>query len=122
MGDMQTQLVLTQNQHAFIQDATKGTVQVYSGPHASSLSPNDRPVVYDKSKDEFVQVSQAQAIRQNPFVAEGHYLVLENPAFDGERLQEPKQGINSPRDLKVGRKIVIPGPNLGPGRALAMRV
>lgn len=25
MGDMQTQLVLAQNQHAFIQDATKGT-------------------------------------------------------------------------------------------------
>ena len=65
MPEIQGQLVLAQNQHAFIQDATKGTVQVYAGPHSLALSANDRPVVYDKNKDEFVQVDIRQAIKQN---------------------------------------------------------
>ena len=110
MPDIQGQLVLAQNQHAFIQDSTKGTVQVYAGPHALALSGNDRPVTYDKDRDEFVQVPLTQAIKQNPLVPEGHYLVLENPAMDGDKLRQPKNGGNSPTELLVGRKIVIPGP------------
>src|SRR5271156_1676001 len=78
------QLVLAQNQHAFVQDKTKG---------------------------EFTSVSMMQAIRQNPLVPEGHYLVLENPAFkvDGT-LNIPTGGPNSPTQLQVGRKINIAGP------------
>src|SRR5271156_589754 len=105
------QLVLAQNQHAFVQDKTKGTVQVYAGPHSLGLSPNDQPVLYDNTKDEFTSVSMMQAIRQNPLVPEGHYLVLENPAFkvDGT-LNIPTGGPNSPTQLQVGRKVNIAGP------------
>src|SRR5271170_5326855 len=114
------QLVLAQNQHAFIQDATKGTVQVYAGPYSLGLSPNDKPVVYDSAKDEFVTApSMAGAIKQNPLVPEGHYLVLENPAFkngDGgtATLNVPNPGSNSPTPLQVGRKINISGPSTFP--------
>jgi major vault protein len=110
------QLVLAQNQHAFIQDATKGTVQVYAGPHSLGLSPNDKPVVYDNAKDEYTSVSMTAAIKQNPLVPEGHYLVLENPAFKltadnkTEVLHIPTGGPNSPTQLQVGRKINIAGP------------
>jgi major vault protein len=115
MPDIQGQLVLAQNQHAFIQDSTKGTVQVYAGPHALPLSNTDRPVVYDRKADEFQQVNLTQAIRQNPLVPEGHYLVLENPAenTDGS-IKQPKQGGNSPIELRVGRKVNIPGPTTFP--------
>src|SRR5271163_2622406 len=109
------QLVLAQNQHAFIQDATKGTVQVYAGPHSLGLSPNDKPVVYESTKDEYVSVTMMQAIKQNPLVPEGHYLVLENPSFkqDGT-LHTPGSGPNSPSQLQVGRKINIAGPTTFP--------
>jgi len=111
------QLVIAQNQHAFIQDATKGTVQVYAGPYSFGLSPNDKLVVYDNTKDEFTAApSMAAAIKQNPLVPEGHYLVLENPAFKGadNTLHTPNPGSNSPIPLQVGRKINIAGPTTFP--------
>src|SRR5271157_2537494 len=113
------QLVLAQNQHAFIQDATKGTVQVYAGPYSLGLSPNDKPVVYDNVKDEFTTApNMTAAIKQNPLVPEGHYLVLENPAFktvgENNALHTPNPGSNSPTPLQVGRKINIAGPTTFP--------
>ena len=114
MADGQ-QLVLAQNQHAFIQDKTKGTVQVYAGPHSLGLSPNDQPVNYDNVKDEFAPVGMTQAIKQNPLVPEGHYLVLENPAFKQDNtLHVPTGGPNSPTQLQIGRKINIAGPTTFP--------
>lgn len=111
MPEIQGQLVLAQNQYAFIQDATKGTVQVYAGPHVLALSANDRPVNYDKKTDTFTQVQLGEAIKQNPLVPEGHYLVLDNPATDNKHeLTFPKPGGNSPIALEVGRKINILGP------------
>jgi major vault protein len=111
MADTTGQLVLAQNQYAFIQDATKGTVQVYAGPHALALSSNDKPVIYDNTKDKFIEASLQQAIQQNPLVSEGNYIVLENPAFDNTgALVNPKVGKSDTASLQVGRKINIPGP------------
>lgn len=107
----QSQLVLSQNQHALIQDTTKGIVQVYAGPHSGAVSQNERPVVYDRTKDEYVGVNLQSAVRQNPLVAEGEYLVLENPVLDKDgRLQSPTRGGNAPADLRIGSKINVPGP------------
>lgn len=115
MPDIQGQLVLAQNQYAFIQDATKGTVQVYAGPFSLALSANDRPVIYDKKKDAFIPANLADAITQFPLVPEGHYLILENPVTDKDnKLTFPKSGSNSPSALEVGRKINIPGPTTMP--------
>jgi major vault protein len=116
MPDIQGQLVLAQNQYAFIQDATKGSVQVFVGPHALALSQTDRPVVYDNVKDEFVGVPDLkQAIKQFPLVPEGHYIVLENPAFNNDgTLFSPRVGKSDTPTLQVGRKINIPGPTTFP--------
>ena len=112
MPEIAGQLVLAQNQHAFIQDATKGQVQVYAGPHVQALSANDVPVTYDAAKDEYVKVDIKSAIRQNPFVPEGHYIVLTNPAFgkNNSGLVYPTKGCNTPADLEIGRKINVLGP------------
>jgi len=111
MAEIQSELVLAQNQHAFIQDTTKGTVQVYAGPHKVSLSPTDRPVVYDRKAGAYIQVPLERAICTNPFVAEGQYLVLENPSLDKDgKINSPRQGGGVPNDLLIGRKINIPGP------------
>ena len=116
MPDIQGQLVLAQNQYAFVQDATKGSVQVFVGPHSLALSSNDKPVVYDSASDKFVVVQDiSQAIKQNPLVPEGHYIVLENPAFDNSgTLLAPKVGKSDTPNLQVGRKINIPGPTTFP--------
>jgi major vault protein len=115
MPEIQGQLVLAQNQFAFIQDATKGTVQVCAGPYSLALSANDRPVVYDRKKDAFVSANLAEAITQFPLVPEGHYLILENPVTDKNgALTFPVGGSNTPAKLEVGRKINIPGPTTFP--------
>ncbi len=118
MAGEQGQLVLAQNQYAFVQDSTNGAVRVSAGPNTQSLSGQDKPVIYDRG--EFIQASLDKAICQNPLVPEGHYLVLENPVTDEKgNLRHPKSGINSPTELNIGRKIVIPGPfssSLWPGQ------
>lgn len=113
MPDIQQgqQLILAQNQHAFVQDMTKGNVQVCVGPHSMPLGQNDTPVVYDGIKNVFKRVDLSSAVQQNPLVPEGHYLVLDNPVTEADgKLRTPKGGSNATVDLQVGRKIVIPGP------------
>jgi major vault protein len=111
MADIQGQLVLAQNQYAFVQDSTKGTVQVYAGPHASALSNTERPVNYNKEADIFEQVDLREAIKQNPLVAEGDYIVLTNPAFKGIALHTPESGVQKSNvEIQIGRKVNIPGP------------
>src|SRR5579863_8871908 len=121
MADTTGQLVLAQNQYAFIQDATKGSVQVYVGPHALALSSNDKPVVYDNVKDEFTPVNDLRlAIKQFSLVPEGHYIVLENPAYDNgssttaPTLLAPKVGKSDTPNLQLGRKVNIAGPTTFP--------
>ena len=111
MAEPTAQLCLSQKEYAFLQDATKGTVAVCAGPYSFSLSGNDRPVIYDKARDVFTYTDVQKAITQNAFVPEGHYLVLENPSVnDKGELKTPSPGSNSPTQLQIGRKIVIPGP------------
>jgi major vault protein len=112
MADNQNQLVLAQNQHALVQDLTKGFVLVYVGPTNTPIGNNERPVVYDKARDTFTPVSLPDAVKQNPFVPEGHYLVLENPTVDAA---PPKRGSsNPPAELLTGCKINVPGPTTFP--------
>lgn len=114
MAEQRNELVLAQNQYAYIQDATKGTVQVYVGPFKTGLTANDYPVVYRSGK--FVNVDLAEAVSQNISAPEGSYVILENPAPEGKN---PITGGNSPSTLQVGRKVNIPGPttfSLWPGQ------
>jgi major vault protein len=114
MAENQGQLVLAQNQYAFIQDTTKGHVSIYAGPSSTALSQSDRPVSFDSGTQQFVTTPTAlAAIKQNPLVPEGHYLILENPAFapSNAGLLHPRSGGSTMAvELSIGRKINIPGP------------
>ena len=100
-------LIIAQNQYAFVLDKTKGIVGVCVGPFKTSLAGTDQPVRYDEEKGEFVECDINLAIRQFPVVREGSYLVLENPAKDDKH---PKQGSSGMEDLDYGRKVNIRGP------------
>ncbi|MFY0542199.1 hypothetical protein [Nannocystis pusilla] len=46
-------LVLAPNEFAFILDETKGNINVYVGPHKTSLANTDAPVVFDPGSKRF---------------------------------------------------------------------
>jgi len=101
-------LVLAPNEFAFISDETKGNINVYVGPHKTSLANTDRPVVFNDQSKRFDRCSLEQATQTMSVAPEGWYLVLKNPAKDGSH---PRTGaLNNLPDLEVGRKVNTPGP------------
>ena len=101
-------LVLAPNEFAFIADETKGNINVYVGPHKTSLANTDRPVVFDYATKRFDRTSLEQATQVLAVSPEGWYLVLKNPSRDGSR---PRTGaLNNLPELDIGRKVNIPGP------------
>ena len=46
-------LVLAPNEYAFISDETKGNVNVYVGPHKTSLANTDQPVLFNPTSKRF---------------------------------------------------------------------
>ncbi len=101
-------LVLAPNEYAFISDETKGNINVYVGPHKTSLANTDRPVIFNPESKRFERCSLEQAILTNAVAPEGWYLTLKNPARDASH---PKTGaLNNLPELTVGRKVNISGP------------
>ncbi|MCB9701482.1 MAG: hypothetical protein H6711_06305 [Myxococcales bacterium] len=101
-------LVLAPNEFAFILDETKGNINVYVGPHKTSLANTDQPVVFDPETKRFGRRVLDEAIQPLAIAPEGWYLVLKNPARDGSH---PRTGaLNNLPELEVGRKVNIPGP------------
>lgn len=101
-------LVLAPNESAFISDETKGNINVYVGPHKTSLANTDRPVVFDARSKRFNRCSLEEATQTFSVAPEGWYLVLKNPARDGSH---PRTGaLNNLPELDVGRKVNVPGP------------
>jgi major vault protein len=97
-------LIIPQNEYAFVLDKTKGIIGVYVGPFKTSLAGTDQPVRYDDEKREFVECDIQVAIKQFPVAKDGSYLVLENPATDNKH---PKQGASGMEELDYGRKVNI---------------
>ncbi|HEY3999997.1 MAG TPA: hypothetical protein VGO93_14070 [Candidatus Xenobia bacterium] len=106
-------LVLAPNEYAFILDETKGHVIAYVGPHKTSLANTDRPVLFEAQKRRFVRCNLEEAITPYPFAEEGWYIVLENPAREGDE-EHPKSGSSTLPRLTLGRKVNIPGPSTFP--------
>jgi major vault protein len=101
-------LVLAPNEYAFISDETKGNINVYVGPHKTSLANTDQPVVFNSTTKRFERVTLEEAI--NPFAVApvGWYVLLKNPPRDSA---QPKTGaINNLAELEVGRKKTLAGP------------
>ncbi|MEZ4454898.1 MAG: hypothetical protein R3B09_35940, partial [Nannocystaceae bacterium] len=101
-------LVLAPNEFAFISDETKGNINVYVGPHKTSLANTDQPVVFDPATKRFARRILDEAIQPLAIAPEGWYLVLKNPARDSSH---PRTGaLNNLPELDIGRKVNIPGP------------
>ena len=107
-NDNTRELVLAINQYAYIQDETKGAINVYVGPNKASLSPTDRPMRFNEGR--FERCDLGGAIREFPLVPEGSYFVLHNPAHDKEHPYPPLGLPTAAARLDNGRKINIPGP------------
>ena len=101
-------LVLAPNEYAFISDETKGNINVYVGPHKTSLANTDQPVVFDPGTKRFERCNLEEAIHPFAVAPVGWYVLLKNPARDQSH---PKTGaINNLAELEVGRKKNLPGP------------
>jgi major vault protein len=101
-------LILAPNEHAFILDETKGNIINYVGPHKTSLANTDQPVVFNSRTKKFERCTLEQATQVFATAPEGWYLVLKNPAEDGKPARIGTA--NSLSDLKIGRKVNMPGP------------
>lgn len=105
-----TDLVLAPGEYAYIQDGTKGNISVYVGPQKTTISQTDIPVKWDPASRTYKRCDQEGARCQFPSAPEGFYMVLQNPVPAGKD-ENPARGTNSQSiDLRMGRKINIPGP------------
>lgn len=110
--DNQRDLVLDPMQYAFIQDETKGQVNVYVGPTKASLGNTESPVVFSQKDGCFTKVPLDEAIQSFPLADEVSYIVLNNPA-EGDK-PHPLSGHNNLPKLSSGRVINLPGPTTFP--------
>jgi major vault protein len=101
-------LVVAPNEFAYVSDMTKGNINVHVGPMKSSLAGTDQLVTFDYNTKRFLPSDMARAKETFATAPEGWYLVLKNPAKNGE---QPAIGrAENLKELIVGRKINIPGP------------
>lgn len=107
-GTRERDLVLAPNEFAYISDQTKGNINVYVGPYKTSLANTDQPVTFNERSKRFERCSLEQSTTIFPTAPEGWYVVMKNPANDGGH---PKTGtVNNLSELKIGRKVNVPGP------------
>jgi len=121
MNDTQQKrdLVLPPGTYAYMQDVTKGVVKTYTGPTVINPTAQERPVVFDTASRTFRgATSLEEAMRISPVAAEGHYIILRNPARGNKH---PDEGSAQPSaEQEIGRAIIVPGPAtfaLWPGQA-----
>lgn len=118
---MEQDLVVVPGEFAYLLDSTKGNVDVLVGPHKTSLSGTDAPVVWDTQDRCFETVHSQEEAKQRFITApEGFYVVVENPAIDANQPHPPKGSRTGAVDLNHGRRVAIPGPTsfaLYPGQS-----
>jgi major vault protein len=101
-------LTLPPDTYLYLQNEAKGgAITVHRGPALVNQTGQDKPVRYDPNKRQYFPCSLEDARQQFPRAAEGDYVILENPSED-EKF--PSETNNPSKQLKKGRRIVIPGP------------
>ncbi len=102
------ELVLAPNEFAWVLDTTKGHINCYVGPNKTSLAQTDQTVVFDEREKRFVNADIPKAVQLFATAPENWYLVLKNPAVDGNH---PRTGVASGlSELQVGKKVMVRGP------------
>ena len=110
-GERDTQnrdLTLPPDSFMYMQNVGKGgLISVYRGPTVVNQTGQDQPVRYDPASRSYKPCGLEQAVQVCHRANEGDYVVLENPTEDG---QFPSGATQQGRELKKGRKVIIPGP------------
>jgi len=107
----QRELVLAPNEFCFVQNSTDGGIVTCVGPLTVTLGQSEVPIIFDPKTKRFVNVNnqqgRVQPIQQMIFAPAGWYVVLLNPSKN----RYPQSGKkNTPEDLEIGKRVVIPGP------------
>jgi major vault protein len=108
------ELALAPNEQIIVMDETKGVINVFVGPYKLSTTANDRAVRFNPTNRKFERCGLEEAVTLWPFAEEGYYIVLDNPAAEGQEAN-PRGGMsNSASKLDFGRRVIIPGPSTFP--------
>src|SRR5258708_8246409 len=97
------------NEYAYVQDLTKGDVNLYVGPCKISLTNTERMVEFHQGRFRPLRGEDGSS-GVNPFIlaSSSQYLILENPPKDAHARYS--KGNNSAIDLVTGKKVVVAGP------------
>ena len=104
------ELILNPNEYAFLQDNTKGNVQTFVGPIVITQTGQHRPISFSNGR--FVETSLQNTVNLCVEARKGEYLILSNPTVDDNGLKHPEPASNNAGtpSLRLGEKIVVPGP------------
>ena len=106
----QRDLVLSINEFCFLQNKTNGTIKSHVGPLTMTISQQEALVTFDSKTKKFVETSDFEKAKQLFISApEGWYVILKNPAADGQHPDANKANA-TPENIKIGTKVNIPGP------------
>ena len=108
--NQQRDLVLSINEFCFLQNKTDGTIKTHVGPLTTTISGQESLVTFNSRSKKFEETSNFDVAKQL-FVSapEGWYIVLKNTTTDNHYPEVGKPNI-SPKTIKIGTKINIPGP------------
>jgi hypothetical protein len=97
------------NEYAYVQDLTKGDVNLYVGPCKISLTNTERMVEFHQGRFRPLRGEEGGS-GVYPFViaSSSQYIIVENPPRDSN--QRYSKGNNSAIELVTGKKIVVAGP------------
>ena len=101
-------ILVASNEYAYVQDLTKGDIVLYVGPTKISLSNTERLVDYQHGRFVPIRADEGGAVATFVAATSSQYIVLENPPKDPN--VKPVKGNNSATELRIGRKVVVPGP------------
>ena len=108
MAEGKKELVLVNNEYAWVKDLSGGMIYVYLGPHKEPLSVDSEIVIQNENR-EFVPVGGGLLKGQTFVVAlESQYVILHNPEVAGQRAMT--KGKNDANQLQTGKSIVKRGP------------
>jgi hypothetical protein len=101
-------ILVASNEYAYVQDLTKGDIVLYVGPTKISLSNTERLVDYQQGRFVPIRADEGGGVAAFTTATSSQYIVLDNPPKDPS--VKPTKGNNSAVELRIGRKVVVPGP------------
>jgi len=108
MAEGKKELVLVNNEYAWVKDLSGGQIYVYLGPHKEPLSVDSEIVIQGPNR-EFTPIG-GNLLKGVTFTValESQYVILHNPEVAGQRAMT--KGKNDALQLQTGKSIIKRGP------------